>query len=164
MWRIWIEHLPFSFVFGTTETFTCSICFVSCLYCYLLFLCLSPGDRLSGLVVRCQPSEWETQGLNPAFYRCFIPVTYTLVLVLRWQAPRVIGSVLGLADPDIRTLWLGEIASLIYNFFLSVASCTIVWADPSLSYILPVVRNLSNLEKKKKNRKKKDELCFWKLQ
>ena len=36
--------------------------------------------------------------------------------------------------PGVSIIWLGEIASLICNFYLSVAACTIVWADPSLRY------------------------------
>ena len=37
----------------------------------------------------------------------------------------------GTGWPGDSILWLGEIESLICNFCLSVAECTIVWADPS---------------------------------
>ena len=43
--------------------------------------------------------------------------------------------------PCISTLWLGELASLIYNFYLSVAAHT---TDPSLRYTLHVARTLRN--------------------
>ena len=36
--------------------------------------------------------------------------------------------------PGVSILWLGEIASLVCYFCLSVAACTCVWADPSLRY------------------------------
>ena len=36
--------------------------------------------------------------------------------------------------PMISILWLGEMESLVCNFYLSVAARTIVWADPSLRY------------------------------
>ena len=40
----------------------------------------------------------------------------------------------GTGQPSISILWLGEVESVIYSFYLSVAACAIVWADPSLRY------------------------------
>ena len=40
----------------------------------------------------------------------------------------------GTGRPGVSILWLGEVESLIWNFYLSVAACKIVWADPSLRY------------------------------
>ena len=40
----------------------------------------------------------------------------------------------GTGRPGVSILWLGEIDSLICNFYLSVAARKIVWADPSLRY------------------------------
>ena len=40
----------------------------------------------------------------------------------------------GTGRPDVSTLWLGEVESLICNFYLSVAACKIVCADPFLRY------------------------------
>ena len=40
----------------------------------------------------------------------------------------------GTGRPDVSILWLGEMESLICNFYLSVAARKIVWADPSLRY------------------------------
>ena len=36
--------------------------------------------------------------------------------------------------PGVSILWLGEVKSLICNFYLSVAARKIVWADPSLRH------------------------------
>ena len=40
----------------------------------------------------------------------------------------------GTGWPGVSIPWLGEMESLICNFYLSVATRTIVWADPSLRY------------------------------
>ena len=40
----------------------------------------------------------------------------------------------GTGRPSVSILWLGEVESWICNFYLSVAACTIIWADPSLRY------------------------------
>ena len=40
----------------------------------------------------------------------------------------------GTGRPGVKILWLGEVESLIRNFYLSVAARKIVSADPSLRY------------------------------
>ena len=40
----------------------------------------------------------------------------------------------GTGQSGVSILWLGEVESLIYNFYLSEAARKIVWADPSLRY------------------------------
>ena len=40
----------------------------------------------------------------------------------------------GTGRPGVSILWLGEMESLVFNIFLSVAAREIVWADPSLIY------------------------------
>ena len=40
----------------------------------------------------------------------------------------------GTGRPGVSILWLGEVESLICNFYLSVAARKIVWADQSLRY------------------------------
>ena len=90
------------------------------------------GDRLLGLVVKASASRVEVLGSIPTcdmgiFLDWVISVTSKLALQwLPCQAPGII------------ILWLGEVESLICNFYLSVASrdlsvasCTNVWADPS---------------------------------
>ena len=96
-------------------------------------------DRLIGLVVRRPLRERKIPGSNPACAQIFSGSSHTsdLKLALQWlpcQAPGVIGSVLGLVGPVSVNLWLGEMESLICNFYLSVAARQIVWADPSLRY------------------------------
>ena len=40
----------------------------------------------------------------------------------------------GTGRPGVSILWLGEMESLVCNFYISVAARKIVWADPSLRY------------------------------
>ena len=40
----------------------------------------------------------------------------------------------GTGRPGVSILWLCKMESLIWNFYLRVAACKIVWADPSLRY------------------------------
>ena len=40
----------------------------------------------------------------------------------------------GTGQPGVSILWLGEVESLISNFYLSVAARKLIWADPSLRY------------------------------
>ena len=40
----------------------------------------------------------------------------------------------GTGRPGVSILWLSEVERLICNFYLSVASRKLVWADPSLRY------------------------------
>ena len=40
----------------------------------------------------------------------------------------------GTGWPDVSTLWLSEVESLICNFYLCVTTHKSVWADPHLSY------------------------------
>ena len=40
----------------------------------------------------------------------------------------------GTGQPGVSILWLGEMESLVFDFYLSVAARKIEWADPSLRY------------------------------
>ena len=40
----------------------------------------------------------------------------------------------GTGRPGVSILWLGEMESLVCNFYLGVAARKIVWADPSMRY------------------------------
>ena len=40
----------------------------------------------------------------------------------------------GTGQPGVSILWLGEVESLVCNFYLSVAARKIICADPSLRY------------------------------
>ena len=95
--------------------------------------------HLVGLVVRRPPQGWKILGSNPACARIFggsshtsdlkigIPVA-TLSSVWRYRVSA------GTGRPDVGILWLGEMESLICNFYLSVAARKIVWADLFLRY------------------------------
>ena len=92
-----------------------------------------PPAHLAGPVVKASASRaWVRIPLAPRFFRGRVtPVTSKLALQwLPCQAPGVLGSVLGLVGP----VSLGEVESLICNFYLSVAARKIVCADPSLRY------------------------------
>ena len=83
--------------------------------------------RLGGVMVDSRVADL---GSNPVF------ICGVFGGRVQWppcQVPGVIGSAPGKVGP-VSILWLGEIASLICHFCLSVAARTIVWADPFLRY------------------------------
>ena len=51
--------------------------------------------------------------------------------------------------PSVSIMWLGEMESWICNFYLSVAACKIVWADPSLRLHSHVTGTLSSQQTNK---------------
>ena len=97
------------------------------------------GHRLAGLVVKASASGVEDPGLESRLRRDFVrvesyqwlkkwhssgyPVRRLVFLSQRWDW-----------SASVSILWLGEVESLICNFYLSVAACKIVWAAPSLRY------------------------------
>ena len=101
---------------------------------------LTPDHRLVGLVVKASPSRAEDAEFESRLHRDFfrgrvIPVTQkngTPVATLpgAWRYRLRAGT----GRPGVSILWLGEMESWIYNFYLSVAARRIVWADPSLRY------------------------------
>ena len=93
--------------------------------------------RLVGLVIRRPPREWKIPVSNPACARIFSGSSHiddsktgTPVATLpgAWRSRVSAGT----SRPGVSILWLGEVESLICNFYLSVAARKIVWADPSL--------------------------------
>ena len=46
----------------------------------------------------------------------------------------------GTGRSSVSLLWLGEMESLVCNFYLSVAARKIVWTDPSLRYSSMLLR------------------------
>ena len=103
------------------------------------FICYSYRDRLVDLVVRRPPREWKIPGSNPACSRIFSGSSHTsdskigtpvatLPGAWRYRVSAETGW------PGVSILWLGEVEILICNFYLSVATRKIVWADPSLRY------------------------------
>ena len=97
--------------------------------------------RLCGPSGKVSASRAADLGSIPAFSLWLslgrvIPVTWRLIFQwLLCQMLGIIGSALALVGPIyVSILWLGEKASLICNFYLSMPAGTIIWEEPSLSY------------------------------
>ena len=95
--------------------------------------------RLVGLVERRPPRERKIPGLNPACTGIFSGSSHTsdskigtpvAILPGAWRYRVSAGT----GRPGVSILWLGEVESLICNFYLRVAVRKIVCADPSLRY------------------------------
>ena len=98
---------------------------------------LSLKDRLVGLVVRLPPLEWKIP--NPAYDGIFSGSSHTSDFKIGTPVATLPGAwryrvSAGTGQPGVSILWLGEMESLVCNFYLSVAALKIVWADPSLRY------------------------------
>ena len=96
-------------------------------------------DRLIGLVVRRPPRERKIPSSNPTCAGNFLGSSHTSDLKIGTPVATLPGAWhykvrAGTGRPGVSILWLGEMASLICNFYLSVAARKIVWADPSLRY------------------------------
>ena len=102
--------------------------------CIVHFVC---NYHLIGLLVRRPPRERKIPGSNPACARIFSGSSHTCDLNIGTPVATLPGAwryrvSAGTGRPGVSILWLGEMDSLICNFYLSVAACKIVWADPSL--------------------------------
>ena len=115
---------------------------ISC-YCFRVRLIVSreiPTDYHDvGLVVKRLPWERKTPGLNPACAGIFSGSSHTSDLKNGTPVATLPGTwcyrvSAGTFWPGVSILWLGEMESLVCNFYLSVAARKIVWADPSLRY------------------------------
>ena len=96
-------------------------------------------DRLIGLVVRRLLWERKILDSNHACARIFSGSSHTSDLKIGSPLATLPGAwryrvIAGTGLPGVSILWLGEMESLIGNFYLSVAARKIVWADPSLRY------------------------------
>ena len=81
--------------------------------------------------------EWKNPGSNPACARIFPGSSHTSDLKIDTPVATLPGIwhnrvSAGTGQPTVSILWLGEMESLICNFYLSVAARKIVWADQSL--------------------------------
>ena len=94
---------------------------------------------LVGLVVRRLPRERKIPGSNPTLRWDFFGVK-SYQWLTNWHTSGYPARpwhyrVSAWTDrPGVSILWLGEVESLVCNFYLSVAAHKIVWADPSLRY------------------------------
>ena len=98
-----------------------------------------PLDRLAGLVVKASASRAEDPGFESRWRRDFSGSSHsgdlkigTLVATLpgAWRYRVSTGT----GPPGVSILWLGEVESLVCNFYLSEAACKIVFANPSRRY------------------------------
>ena len=104
---------------------------------FLVLLCSL--DRLAGLVVRRPPRERKILGSNPACAWIFSGSSHTSDSKIGTPVATLPGAwryrvSAGTGRTGVSILWLGEMESLICNFYLSVAARQIVWAYPSLRY------------------------------
>ena len=118
-------HLPFS----TT--------LISTVLCHFRRFVLV--NRFVGLVVKASASGAEDPGFKSHLRRDFSGSSHTSDLKIGTPVATLPGAwhyrvSAGTSRPDVSILWLGEVESLICNFYLSVAARKIVWADPSLRY------------------------------
>ena len=84
-------------------------------------------DRLVGLVVRCPPWERKILGSNPAYAMIFSGSSHTSDLKIGTPVATLPGAwryrvSAGTGRPGVSILWLGEMESLICNFYFSVAA------------------------------------------
>ena len=95
--------------------------------------------RLVGLVVKASALKAEGPEFESHLWQDFSRSSHTHDLKIGtpvatppvdWRYRVSVGT----GRPGVSILWLGEVESLICNFYLSVAARTIVWVDPSLRY------------------------------
>ena len=98
-------------------------------------------DRLVGLVVKASASRAEDPRFESRLRRDFFPgSSHTSDLKIGTPVATLPGAwrysvSAGTGWPGVSIVRLGEMESLICNFYLSVAARTIVRADPSPKYI-----------------------------
>ena len=96
-------------------------------------------DRLTGLVVKASTSRAEDPGFESCLRRGFSESSHTSDLKIGSPVATLPGAwycrvSAGSGRPGDSILWLGEVESLICNFYLSVAARKIVCVDSSLRY------------------------------
>ena len=94
-------------------------------------------NYLVGLVVKVSASRAKDPGYESCWWRDFSGSSHTSDLNIgtpvaalpeAWRSRVSAGT----GQPGVSILRLGEVESWICSFYLSVAACKIVWADPSL--------------------------------
>ena len=97
-------------------------------------------NRLVGLVAKTSASRTADLGFDSHLpHGDFSRLSHTSDLKLGTPLATLPGTWhhrvnAGTTWPGVSILWLGEVESLICNFYLSEAARTIVWADPFLRY------------------------------
>ena len=107
--------------------------------CFSTALPLTHTPRLTGLVVKASASGPEDLGFASHLRQDFSGSSHTSDLNIGTPVATMPGAwcyrvSAGTGQPGVSILWLGVVESLICNFYLSVAACKIIWADPSQRY------------------------------
>ena len=94
---------------------------------------------LTGLVVKASSSIVEDPGFKFRLRQDFSGPSHTSDLKIGTPVATLPGAwhskiSHGTGQPGVSMLWLGQMESLVCNFYLNVAACKIVWAHPSLRY------------------------------
>ena len=92
-----------------------------------------PPDRLAGLVVKASASRTEDPRFESRLCRDFSGSSHTSDFKIGTPVATLPGAwrhriSSGTGWHGVNILWLGEVASLICNFYLSVAASKLVWA------------------------------------
>ena len=95
--------------------------------------------RLAGLVVKVSASGAEDPGFESRLRRDISGSSHTSDLKSGTPVATLPGTwryrvSSGTGRPSVSILWPGEVESLICTFYISVAACKIVWAEPSQRY------------------------------
>ena len=96
-------------------------------------------DRLSGLVVKASTSRAEDPGFESRLRRDFSESSHTSDLQIGTPVATLPGALryrvnAGTGRPGVSILRLGEVESLICNFYLTVVARKLVFEDPFLRY------------------------------
>ena len=128
-------------VFVAVESLKCAVKYE----CYSARLVIAScaihlySHRLIGLLVKESALRVEDPGFESHLRQDFSRSSHTSDLKIGTPMATVPGAwryrvSTGTGRPGVSILWLDEVESLIFNFYLSVAARTIVWADPSPRY------------------------------
>ena len=107
------------------------------------------NDRLVGLVVKACASGAEGPEFESRLWQDFSRSSHTSDLKIGTPVATLPGAWhyrvnARTGEPGVSILWLGEMESLVCNFYLSVTARKIVCADPSLRVHLHVAGSLNN--------------------
>ena len=95
--------------------------------------------RLAGLVVKVSALGAEDPGFESHLRWDFSGSSHTSDLKIGTPVATLPGAwryrvSTGTGQPSVSMLWLGEVESVIFSFYLSLAAHKTLWADPSLRY------------------------------
>ena len=97
------------------------------------------GNRIVDQVVKASVPESEGLEFESCLQQDYSGSSHTSNLKIGTPVATLPGAwhyrvSTGTSQPRVSILWMGEVESLICNFYLSVAARTIVWVDPSLRH------------------------------